>query len=104
MRGAISNTDANRNPDSHSYGDSNRNPYDDCNSYACGYAKCHTQRKRNSYGFANTDSNANRDGYCDSYATPTSTPPHCDTDTCHSYTNRVRISDKVIGKTMGNGR
>jgi hypothetical protein len=62
MRGAISNPDANGNPDSHSYGDSNRNPYDDCNSYSLGYAKYHTQRNRNAYGFANTDSNANRDG------------------------------------------
>jgi hypothetical protein len=44
MCGAISNTDADRNPDSHSYCNSNRNPYDDCDSYCLShrYAKCYT--------------------------------------------------------------
>ena len=51
MRGVISNTDANGNADSHSYCNSNRKPYGDCNSYShsLGYANCHTQRNRNAY-------------------------------------------------------
>jgi hypothetical protein len=51
MRGTIPNTDANRNPDRHSY------------SHGDGYANCHSQRIRNAYGFANANGNANRDGY-----------------------------------------